>query len=67
MYVSALKRFRASDCRNQADVFFTADARSGEGGRSFGDQFPQTASIFSNQQGTRSSAGAPDSCVTQGF
>ncbi|NPA34178.1 MAG: hypothetical protein GXO48_04530, partial [Chlorobi bacterium] len=67
MYVSALKRLRASNCQNQQDAFFTADARSGEGGSSFGDQFPQIVSIFSNQQGTRSPAGAPDSCVTQGF
>ncbi|NPA35204.1 MAG: hypothetical protein GXO48_09785 [Chlorobi bacterium] len=67
MYVSALKRLRASNCQNQQDAFFTEGARSGEEGSSFGGQFPQIASIFGDQQGTRSPAGAPDSCVTQGF
>jgi len=48
MYVSILRQFESISCQNQADVFYMADARSGEEGSSFGDQFPQMASIFSN-------------------
>ncbi len=67
MYVSVLKQVRASNCQNQSDAFYTAGARSGEEGSSFGDQFPQIVPIFSEQQGTWFPAGAPDPCVTQGF
>jgi len=67
MSVCQLKGVQVNTSQNQADASSMADAHSGDAKSSFGDQFPQIASIFRKQQGTWFPAGAPDPCAIQGF
>ncbi len=67
MSVCQLKGVQVNTSKNQADAFFTEDARSGVQKAVLGTNSRKLRQFSLINREFGSPAGAPDSCVTQGF